>query len=197
MENWTALKWRVHDLIKAEALAFDDDDVSDVNRNPLPDHQRSKINTIGSDSELQIEKDTRVVHMSMGTVYEALFKAKMLDEEQEKKEENENGEEQYCQYHQRPVGHSIQDYRDFLDLVQEWMDEGRIEFCKEMKGQAVNVLQEETPKPVIIHYWGGGQQALTKASIHPIPRVVIKVPTPLWYISDKAVSWKYTNQVVS
>ena len=54
------------------------------------------------------------------------------------------------------MGHSIQDCQDFLDLVQELMDEGRIEFYKEVKGQAVNVLQGETPKPVIIHYQGGG-----------------------------------------
>ena len=102
-EDCTALKRRVHDLIKAGALAFDDDDVPDVNRNPLPDHQRSKINAIGSDPELQIEKDVRAVRMPMGIMYEALFKAEMLNEEQEKKEENENenenGEGQYCQYH--------------------------------------------------------------------------------------------------
>ena len=57
------------------------------------------------------------------------------------------------------------------------MDEGRIEFCKEVKGQAVNVLQGETSKPVIIHYRGGGQQAPTKAPICPIPKVVIKCKT--------------------
>ena len=34
-EDFTALKRRVHDLIKAGALAFDDEDISDVNRNPL------------------------------------------------------------------------------------------------------------------------------------------------------------------
>ena len=77
------------------------------------------------------------------------------------------------------------------------MDEGRIEFCKEVKGQAVNVLQGETSKPVIIHYRDGGKQALAKAPICPIPRVVIKVPTPFRYTSNKAVPWKYTNQVVS
>ena len=79
-------------------MAFDDDDVPDVNRNPLPDHQRPKINAIGNDPELQIEKDAKVVRMPMRTVYEALFKAEMLDEEQEKKE-NKDGEGQYCQYH--------------------------------------------------------------------------------------------------
>ena len=130
-EDCTALKRRVHDLIKAGALAFNDDDVPDVNRNPLPDHQRPKINAIGSDPELQIKKDAKVVRMPMKTMYEALSKAKMLDEEQE---ENEDGEGQYYQYHRRPVGHSIQDCQDFLDRVQGLMDKGRIEFCKEVKG---------------------------------------------------------------
>ena len=37
-EDCTTLKRRVHDLIKVGALGFDDDDVLDVNRNPLPDH---------------------------------------------------------------------------------------------------------------------------------------------------------------
>ena len=69
-------------------MAFDDDDVSNVNRNPLPDHQRPKINAIGSDPELQIEKDAKAIRMPMKTMYEVLFKAKMLDEEQE----NEGGE---------------------------------------------------------------------------------------------------------
>ena len=81
MEDCTALKQRVHDLIKARALAFDDEDIHDVNRNPLPDHQRPKINAVDSDSELQIEKDIKAVCMPMGTIYEALFKAGMLDEE--------------------------------------------------------------------------------------------------------------------
>ena len=79
------VKTKVHDLIKAEALAFNDDDIPDVNRNPLPDHQRLKINAIGSDLELQIEKDAKAVLMPMKTVYEALIKTETLDEEQEKK----------------------------------------------------------------------------------------------------------------
>ena len=48
-EDCTTLKRKVHDLIKAGALAFDDEDVPDVIRNPLPDHQRPKINAIDSD----------------------------------------------------------------------------------------------------------------------------------------------------
>ena len=47
----------------------------------MSDHQRPKINTIESDAELLIEKDIRAVCMPMEIVYEALFKAEMLDEE--------------------------------------------------------------------------------------------------------------------
>ena len=105
--------------------------------------------------------------MPRETVYKALLRAGALDKEQEKKRENEDGEGQYCQYHRRPMGHSIQDCQDFLDLVQGLMDEGGIEFCKEVKGQAVNVLQGETPKSVTIFYRGRGLQALAKDLFTP------------------------------
>ena len=45
--------------------------------------------------------------MPMETVYKVLLRAGALDEKQEKKRENEDGEGQYCQYHKRHVGHSI------------------------------------------------------------------------------------------
>ena len=80
-EAWTALKRRIHDLIKAGALAFDDEDILDVNRNPLSDHQRPKVNAMESDLELLVEKDVRAVRMSMETVYKALLRARMLDGE--------------------------------------------------------------------------------------------------------------------
>ena len=81
MEDCIALKWKVHDLIKARDLAFDDKDLPDVNRNPLSDHQRPKINIVESNPELLIEKDIRVVYIPMEAVNEALFKAGMLGEE--------------------------------------------------------------------------------------------------------------------
>ena len=49
MEDCTALNRRVHDLIKVGALAFDDEDVPDVNRNSFSNHQRPKINAVESD----------------------------------------------------------------------------------------------------------------------------------------------------
>ena len=65
MKNCTALKRRVHDLIKAGALPFDDKDILDVNRNPLPDHQRPKIKAVDSDPKLQIKKNVEAICMPM------------------------------------------------------------------------------------------------------------------------------------
>ena len=101
------LKRRVHDLIKVGALTFEDEDVLNVNGNPLPDHGRPKINTVESSLELLVEKDVRAVCMLMETVFETLLKAGMLDKEQEKKEEKKDREGQYCLYHKGSVGHSV------------------------------------------------------------------------------------------
>ena len=89
-EDYTALKRRVHDLIKARVLTFEDEDIPNVNGNLLSDHQRPKINAVDNDPKLQIEKNVKAVWMPMETVYEALLKASMLDEEQGKKKEMEN-----------------------------------------------------------------------------------------------------------
>ena len=61
IEDYTALKRRVHDLIKVGALAFDNEDTLDVNRNPLSDHQRPKVNAMECDPKLLVEKDSRAV----------------------------------------------------------------------------------------------------------------------------------------
>ena len=42
------------------------------------------------DPDLLVEKDVRAVRMSMETMYEALLKVGMLEEEQEKKKEKED-----------------------------------------------------------------------------------------------------------
>ena len=94
-----------------------------------------------SDPELLIKKDIRDVCMPMEIVHEALLKTGMLGKEQEKKKGKKDREGQYYLYHKRSVGHFIQDCQHFLELVQEMMDDGIMEFCKETKRQAVNVLQ--------------------------------------------------------
>ena len=106
---------------------------------------------------------------------------------QEKKEEETSQEKAYCHYHNEMMGHSIQECTEFLKMIQEMMDEGGIEFCGKTKEQNVSVLLEEVRKPLTVFYRGGGQQAAKKTPKAPTPKLVIKVPTPFRYTSDKAV----------
>ena len=74
------------------------------------------------------------------------------------------------------------------------MNEGELEFCGKMEEQNVSVLlKEEAPKPLIIYYRGEGQQAAKEPPHVPTPRLVMKVPAPFGYTSDKAVPWNYLS----
>ena len=86
-ENCTALKQKVHDLIKIGALTFKDEYVPNVNENPLPNHGGPKVNAVESSQEMQVKMDIRDVCMPMGLVYEALIKAGQLEGRHEKEKE--------------------------------------------------------------------------------------------------------------
>ena len=77
------------------------------------------------------------------------------------------------------------------------MNEEELEFCGKTEEQNVSVLlKEEAPKPLIIYYRGGGQQATKEAPHVPTPRLVVKVPAPFCYTNDKAIPWNYTSQAI-
>ena len=46
MKNCVALKRKVQDLIKRRELSFEDEDIPNVNENPLPNHGGPKVNAI-------------------------------------------------------------------------------------------------------------------------------------------------------
>ena len=82
-------------------------------------------------------------------------------------------------------------------MIQEMMNEGKIEFCEKIKEQNVSVLLEEVRKPLTVFYRGGGQQAAKETPHVPTPKLVVKVPAPFCYASDKAVPWNYTSRTVT
>ena len=94
------------------------------------------------------------------------------------------------------MDHSIQECPKFLELVQEMINDGEMEFYGKMEEQNVSVLLEEVPKPITIFYRGGGQQTTKEAPYFPTPRLVVKVSAPFRYTSDQAVPWNYTSQIV-
>ena len=150
-----------------------------------------------SSQDLQIKKDVKDVCMPMRIVYEALVKVGRLKDGQGKEEEEINREKHFCQYHGRTMDHFIQGCPEFLTIVQKMMNEGEMEFCGRMEEQNVSILLKEVLKPLTVFYRGGGQQATKETPHVPIPKLVVKVPAPFRYVSDKAVTWNYTSRTVT
>ena len=57
----------------------------------------------------------------------------------------------------------------------------------------MSVLLEEVRKLLTVLYLGGGQQTAKETSHVPTPKLVVKVPAPFRYASDKAVPWNYMS----
>ena len=83
--------------------------------------------------------------------------------------------------------HFIQECPKFLEMIQEMINGGEIEFCGKMQEQNVSVLLKEVPKPLTVFYRKGGQQATKETSHVPTLKLVVKVPTPFCHVNDKAV----------
>ena len=168
-----------------------------MNRNPLSNHGEPRINAVESSEEMQVKRSVKDVRMPMKLVHEVLVKVSQLESCQRKEEEVKDQEKCFCQYYRIATGHAIQECPNFLELIQEMMNDRELEFCGKMEEQNVSVLLKEVaPKPLIIYYRGGGQQATKETPYVPTPRLVVKVPTPFRYTSDKAVPWNYSSQAV-
>ena len=96
-------------------MTFEDENVLNVNGNPLPNHEGPKVNAVESSLEMQVKRDVRDVCMPMGLVYEALVKASRLKSGQGKEEEATNREKCFCQYHGKTMDHSIQKCEHFAE----------------------------------------------------------------------------------
>ena len=95
------------------------------------------------------------------------------------------------------MSHAIQECPDFLELIQEMMNERELGFYGKMEEQNMSVLlKKEAPKPLIIYYQRGGQQTTKETPRVLTPRLVVKVPVLFCYTSDKTVPWNYSSQAV-
>ena len=95
LEDCTALKWRVSEFIKKGELMFEDEDIPNVNENPLPNHGGSKVNAVEDSQDSQVKRDVKDVRMPMRLVYESLIKAGRLKDVQEKEGEEINREKHF------------------------------------------------------------------------------------------------------
>ena len=141
-----------------------------------------------------MKRNVKDVRMPIKLVHEILAKTGRLESCQRKKEDQKKC---FCQYHWSTTDYSIQKCPNFLKLIQKMMNKGELEFCGKIKEQNVSVLlKKEALKPLTIYYRGGGQQASKETPRLPTPKLVVKVPAPFRYTSDKAVPWNYSSQAV-
>ena len=82
---------------------------------------------------MQVKRDIRDVCMPMDLVYEALVKAGRLKGGQGKEKKEKDQKKRFCQYPGRTVDHSIQECLEFLELIQEMIKKGEMEFYGKMK----------------------------------------------------------------
>ena len=53
LEDCIALNWRVNEFIKRRELTFEDEDIPNVNGNPLPNHGGPKVNAVENSQEIR------------------------------------------------------------------------------------------------------------------------------------------------
>ena len=114
--------------MKAGYVSFDYNAISgpNVTSNPQPNHLGPKINALIEDSNGSVKTRVSIVKTPMKSVYKVLVLAKILHLEGAKmikgKEQNEIICNQYCQYHAKQAGHTIQGCAEFRKMVQDLID---------------------------------------------------------------------------
>ena len=91
-----SLKRRVQELINKGELTFEDEDIPDVNRNPLSNHKGPRINAIERSEEIQVKRSIKDVRMPMRLVHKILVKAGRLGGCRRKKDEAKDQEKYSC-----------------------------------------------------------------------------------------------------
>ena len=86
------MKRRVQDFIKKGELTFEDENIPDVNRNPLSNHGGPKVNAVENDQEIQVKRNVKDVCMPMKLVHEVLVNVGRLEGCQRKEEEAKDQE---------------------------------------------------------------------------------------------------------
>ncbi|XP_050939299.1 uncharacterized protein LOC127148916 [Cucumis melo] len=139
-ENCFPLKTKVQSLVKAGWLKFKKiEEESDVNQNPLPNHEGPAINIVDTFTERYKNKVCDVT-TSMNTLFQILRRAGYLSP----RFNNDEGEkfgcanEKQCLFHPEIDDHFIEDCCEFKNEVQKLMD-AKILLVGQMSMQEIEV----------------------------------------------------------
>ena len=133
----------------------------------------------------------------MRVIYEELVQTRFLQSRKGKAVREERLNKGYCQYHVEVQEHVIQECIEFRDIVQNLMDRKEIEFSKS-NNPSIDVITGTTysmtllstgPRSIIIfHDNEATRDEMPKVST---PVLVVEVPRPFPYKSQKVVPWDY------
>ena len=162
----------------------------------MPNHSGPKINGILESFKEERKTCVQNIITPMRVIFEKLLHAGFLQSRERgaiKRELNSG----YCSYHAEVRGHDIQECSEFWEVVQNLMDKKKIEFS-DSKNPSINVITGTTysgtpsstgPRPITI--FQDNEVARTGLPKVPIPVLVVEVPKPFPYESQKAIPWDY------
>ncbi|TYK05801.1 Gag-pro-like protein [Cucumis melo var. makuwa] len=208
-ENCFPLKAKVQSPVKAGWLKFKKTgEESDVNQNPLPNHEGPTINAV--DMFMQRHKN-RVsdVTTSMKTLFQILHGVGYLSPRfnNNDREKIECTNKEQCLLHLEINDHSIEDCCEFRNEVQKLMD-AKILLIGQMSKQEIEVnmitnasSNEKTSnkttsmwKPLVIHY----EEKPSIMSYMQKPKTMtVEIPGPFAYKDNHAIPWKYECQFIT
>ncbi|XP_027186969.1 uncharacterized protein [Cicer arietinum] len=184
-ENFLALKFKVHDLLKAGRLNFKENEPS-VKNNPLPVHGGPIVNAI--EENHQVIKEVEKIKAPMGLIFSELCKFGLIQGNADVKAR--------CNFHLNE-DHSIEECNEFKKELQKLINIGTIQISRWEKDDGMTATQSEEklgitiPKPLVIHF--------TKEESMNAPgdlrTLIVQISSPFSYKDNKAVPWNYNVEV--
>ncbi|KAK8559400.1 hypothetical protein V6N13_026823 [Hibiscus sabdariffa] len=184
IENCTAFKYVVEQLLKAGMLSFETS-----KKNPMPNHKG--VNAVIEGDIEKVKESLSEVSSPLRWVWKKLVELGILEGT------NRTGKTaDFCEFHEED-GHGIQECAEFRHLIQEMMNNRELEFFEKRSGRKFEDVcaSDESPawrgftgpKPLVIKV---GAKSVNDIAAAPAG-LVIKTPAPFPYKDSKQVPWKY------
>ncbi|XP_016673185.1 uncharacterized protein [Gossypium hirsutum] len=198
-KNCIAFKIRVQGLIDAGILGFDG--VSNVTRNPLPNHTGGNVSAVTNEDNWQAKGYVAEVRTPLRKVWEMMIENGLLCPSSRILKEKSTKDQGFCDFH-GVEGHNIQSCKEFRKLLQDMMDNkevkvfDRVEGAEEGEICAFDNQSMASPysvdRPLVIYYEAKKEEVSGEVK----PSLIIEVPAPFSYNDNKTVPWKYDVNIV-
>ncbi|XP_016684204.1 uncharacterized protein [Gossypium hirsutum] len=198
-ENCLAFKKRVQGFIDAGILRFDG--VSNVTRNPLPNHIGGNVNAVTNEGDWRAKSYVIEVRTPLRKVWEMMVEKGLLC--LSNRIIKEKSRKDQCLYDFHGVeGHDIQSCKEFRKLLQDMMDNNEVKVFDRIEGAEEGEIcasdnqsmafPYSVDRPLVIYYEAKREEVSQEVK----PSLIIEVPAPFSYKDNKAVPWKYDVNIV-